>query len=118
MKSFRIALSLLLLTASAALAQTATQKSFDQLKALAGSWEGTYDGKPMQGAPIMAKPDAPAAPALSPEEAQSTFKSMVADGSIPHGKFVDSVAAQTRPLSPKQLAVVLDIIAKAQAKRG
>lgn len=41
MKTFRLALSLcLLLAASAALAQTAAQKSFDQLKSLEGSWEG------------------------------------------------------------------------------
>jgi hypothetical protein len=36
----RLALSFLLLAASAAFAQTAAQKSFDQLKSLAGSWEG------------------------------------------------------------------------------
>jgi hypothetical protein len=50
MKSLRIALSLsLLLAATAALAQTATQKSFDQLKTLTGSWEGkSADGKPVQ----------------------------------------------------------------------
>jgi hypothetical protein len=50
MKSLRIALSVLLLfAATAALAQTATQKSFDQLKSLAGSWQGkTADGKPVQ----------------------------------------------------------------------
>jgi hypothetical protein len=50
MKSLRIVLSLLLLlTATAALAQTAFQKSFDQLKSLTGSWEGkTSDGKPVQ----------------------------------------------------------------------
>jgi hypothetical protein len=41
MKSFRLALSLLLLfTASIACAQTAAQKSFDQIKTLTGSWEG------------------------------------------------------------------------------
>ena len=40
MKSIRIALSLFLL-AAAAFAQTAAQKSFDQLKSLTGSWEGT-----------------------------------------------------------------------------
>ncbi len=40
-KSIRIAISLvLLLTATAALAQTAAQKSFDQLKSLTGTWEG------------------------------------------------------------------------------
>lgn len=50
MKSVRMALSLLLLlTATAALAQTPAQKSFDQLKSLAGSWEGkAADGKPVQ----------------------------------------------------------------------
>jgi len=50
MKSLRIAFSiLLLLTATAALAQTATQKSFDQLKALTGSREGkSADGKLVQ----------------------------------------------------------------------
>jgi hypothetical protein len=39
MKSIRIALSLFVLTATAAFAQSA-QKSFDQLKSLTGSWEG------------------------------------------------------------------------------
>lgn len=40
-KSIRIAVSLvLLLTATAVLAQTAAQKSFDQLKSLTGTWEG------------------------------------------------------------------------------
>lgn len=50
MKSLRIALPLLLLVAAtAALSQTAAQKSFDQIKSLAGSWEGkTSDGKPVQ----------------------------------------------------------------------
>jgi hypothetical protein len=49
MKTIRLALSILLLaTATAALAQTAAQKSFDQLKSLAGSWVG----KNAQGAPI------------------------------------------------------------------
>jgi hypothetical protein len=50
MKSVRMALSLLLLlTATAAFAQTPAQKSFDQLKSLAGSWEGkAADGKPVQ----------------------------------------------------------------------
>jgi len=46
MKSIRIALSALLLTATAAFAQSAAQKSFDQLKSLTGSWEGkTSQGK-------------------------------------------------------------------------
>src|ERR1700691_5265028 len=41
MKPFRLALSLALLLAGLpALAQTAAQKSFDQLKSLEGSWEG------------------------------------------------------------------------------
>jgi hypothetical protein len=49
MKSLRIAIPLLLLaTATAALSQTAAQKSFDQLKSLAGSWEG----KNAQGTPL------------------------------------------------------------------
>ncbi len=38
---------LVLLFSTAALAQSAAQKSFDQLKALAGSWEGTVDGQAM-----------------------------------------------------------------------
>ena len=48
MKSLRLALSVLLFTASVAFAQTAAQKSFDQLKTLAGSWEG----KDSQGTPV------------------------------------------------------------------
>jgi hypothetical protein len=50
MKSIRIALPLLLLvTATAALSQTAAQKSFDQLKSLTGSWEGkASDGNLVQ----------------------------------------------------------------------
>jgi hypothetical protein len=50
MKSLRIALALFLLaTATSALAQSSAQKSFDQLKTLAGSWEGkTADGKPVK----------------------------------------------------------------------
>jgi hypothetical protein len=54
MKSMRIALSLSLLMiatlmiATAALAQTPAQKSFDQLKSLTGSWEGkNSEGKPL-----------------------------------------------------------------------
>jgi len=40
-KSIRIAVSLvLLLTATAVLAQTSAQKSFEQLKSLTGTWEG------------------------------------------------------------------------------
>ena len=49
MKSLRFALSVLVLfAASAAIAQTAAQKSFDQLKTLEGSWEG----KNSQGHPL------------------------------------------------------------------
>ncbi len=49
MKSLRTAFALsLLLTATAALAQSTAQKSFDQLKSLTGSWEG----KNSQGMPI------------------------------------------------------------------
>jgi hypothetical protein len=50
MKSLRIAILLLLLaTATASQAQSAAQKSFDQLKSLSGSWEGkTADGKSVQ----------------------------------------------------------------------
>lgn len=75
----------------------------------------TYDGKPMQGDPIVAKPPVPQ---MSAEEAHATFKTMVKEGQIEHGKFVDSVANQTYPLTPKQLAIVLEIIAKARAKHG
>lgn len=49
MKSLRIALPLLLsFAATAAFAQISAQKSFDQLKSLAGSWEG----KDSQGRPL------------------------------------------------------------------
>jgi hypothetical protein len=49
-KSIRIVISLLLLlTATAVLAQTVVQKSFDQLKTLTGSWEGkNTEGMPIQ----------------------------------------------------------------------
>ena len=73
----------------------------------------TYDGKPMVGEPVVTKP---VTPQLSAEEAHSTLKTMLEQGKIPHGKFVDNVAGQNYPLTAKQLAVVLDIIAKAQAK--
>lgn len=48
-KSIRIAAVIFAaLTVSSALAQSDAQKSFDQLKALTGSWEGTSpDGKPL-----------------------------------------------------------------------
>jgi hypothetical protein len=50
MKSLRVSLSLcLLLAATAVLAQTSAQKSFDQIKTLAGSWEGkNSEGKPLR----------------------------------------------------------------------
>jgi hypothetical protein len=48
MKIFRLVLSLALFSLStAALAQPTAQKSFEQLKLLAGSWEGTLDGQQM-----------------------------------------------------------------------
>ena len=37
----------LLLISTAALAQSAAQKSFEQLKSLAGSWDGTIEGQTM-----------------------------------------------------------------------
>jgi hypothetical protein len=49
MKSRRLGLFLvLLLISTAALAQSPAQKSFDQLKSLAGSWEGSLEGQPLQ----------------------------------------------------------------------
>jgi hypothetical protein len=50
MKTIRILISFLLaVTATAALSQSAPQKSFDQLKSLTGFWEGkTSDGKPVE----------------------------------------------------------------------
>src|SRR5947209_20626269 len=50
MKPSRLALSLVLLVlaTTAALAQSDAQKSFDALKSLAGTWQATYEGKPMQ----------------------------------------------------------------------
>lgn len=48
MKFLRVLLSILLISlTSVAVAQSGAQKSFDQLKALAGNWEGTFDGKPL-----------------------------------------------------------------------
>jgi hypothetical protein len=46
-RRFMLPFALLLLT-TAALAQSAAQKSFEQLKSLAGSWEGTLDGNPLK----------------------------------------------------------------------
>ena len=49
MKTRHLTLSLvLLLISTASLAQSAAQKSFEQLKALAGTWEGAMDGQPLQ----------------------------------------------------------------------
>jgi hypothetical protein len=49
MKPLRSLLSAALIGLSTlAFAQSDAQKSFTQLKSLAGSWEGTVDGKPMQ----------------------------------------------------------------------
>ena len=49
MKSRRFSLFLaVLLISTAALAQSAAQKSFEQLKALAGSCEGSLEGMPLQ----------------------------------------------------------------------
>jgi len=48
MKSLRFMLSLVLLSLSTvALAQSDAQKSFDKLKTLVGSWEGTFEGTPI-----------------------------------------------------------------------
>jgi hypothetical protein len=48
-KSLRFLLPVILMSLSTvAFAQSDAQKSFDELKTLAGSWEGTFDGKPMQ----------------------------------------------------------------------
>jgi hypothetical protein len=49
MKSLRFMLSLVLISLSTVVfAQSDAQKSFDKLKTLAGSWEGTLEGKPLQ----------------------------------------------------------------------
>jgi hypothetical protein len=49
MKSSHLLLSAVLIAISTvAFAQSDAQKSFNQLKSLAGSWQGTFDGKPMQ----------------------------------------------------------------------
>ena len=50
MKTSRIMLpvALLVLLTTGALAQTDAKKSFEALKSLAGSWQGSYEGKPMQ----------------------------------------------------------------------
>ena len=48
MKTRHLTLTLVLLFLSTAVfAQSAAQTSFEQLKALAGSWEGTFEGQPM-----------------------------------------------------------------------
>jgi hypothetical protein len=49
MKFARFVLYLLLVSLSTlTFAQSDAQKSFDKLKTLAGSWQGSYEGKPMQ----------------------------------------------------------------------
>jgi hypothetical protein len=49
MRSARFVLYLLLVSLSTlTFAQSDAQKSFDKLKTLAGSWQGSYEGKPMQ----------------------------------------------------------------------
>jgi hypothetical protein len=49
MKSLRFLLPVFLLgLSSVAFAQSDAQKSFDKLKTLAGSWEGNFNGNPMQ----------------------------------------------------------------------
>jgi hypothetical protein len=49
MKSARIVLSTLLLATAVSFSQTAAQKSFDQIKSLAGTWEGkNSQGEPLQ----------------------------------------------------------------------
>jgi hypothetical protein len=48
MKSLRFMLPVVLMSLSTVVfAQTDAQKSFDKLKTLAGSWEGTLEGKPL-----------------------------------------------------------------------
>jgi hypothetical protein len=48
MKTRRLLFPLILVLGStAAVAQSPAQKSFDQLKSLAGSWEATMDGQPL-----------------------------------------------------------------------
>jgi hypothetical protein len=47
MKTLRFTLVVLMSLCAAAFAQSDAQKSFDQLKTLAGSWEGTFEGKPL-----------------------------------------------------------------------
>jgi hypothetical protein len=49
MKFARFVLYLLLVSLSTlTFAQSDAQKSFDKLKTLAGAWQGSYEGKPMQ----------------------------------------------------------------------
>jgi len=49
MKSLRFLLSVVVLLSLsiAAFAQSDAQKSFDKLKTLAGTWEGTFEGAPL-----------------------------------------------------------------------
>ena len=49
MKRLQFLMFLLVISfCSVAFAQSDAQKSFDELKTLAGSWSGTFEGKPMQ----------------------------------------------------------------------
>jgi len=49
MKSLRFMLSVVLMSLSTvAFARSDAQESFDKLKTLAGTWEGTFEGKPLQ----------------------------------------------------------------------
>jgi hypothetical protein len=48
MKPLHMILAALLCTSATVVAQSDTQKSFDKLKALQGSWNGSFEGKPMQ----------------------------------------------------------------------
>ena len=48
MKSLRLMLVVLMSLCTGAFAQSDAQKSFDKLKTLAGTWEATFEGKPLQ----------------------------------------------------------------------
>jgi hypothetical protein len=47
-KKSLLAFAVLLAASLSVAAQSDTKKSFEQLKTLAGSWEGTYEGKPLR----------------------------------------------------------------------
>ena len=48
MRLLHLILAALLCTSATVVAQSDAQKSFDKLKALQGSWNGSFEGKPMQ----------------------------------------------------------------------